>query len=118
MKKQLVFVRDGSHGIENIVVLEFTLSHVLKEQERSITTGWLRDQLIGAVTAWIEGSPEGDEAWRNSCEDLNIGDLVRDGFESLKPFLRSHAIQDVEVVFEYSFDSDYVKFDLCLNAKA
>lgn len=118
MKRHLVFVRQGTRGLENIVVLEFTLSNDIEGVFFKITPEWLRDQLIGAVTAWIEGSPEGDEAWRASSEDLNVGDLVSNGFdESLKPFLRSHYILDVECVFEFSGDDDYVPFDTILNAK-
>jgi hypothetical protein len=28
-----------------------------------------------AVTRWVQETPEGHEAWEDSCDDLNIGDL-------------------------------------------
>jgi hypothetical protein len=49
-----------------------------------------------AVTEWVCKTDEGMALWEYSCEDLNIGDLLCDGFDSLMPFLNKRGIKSVD----------------------
>lgn len=66
VKHEIAFIRTGSYGlIQNIAVCTFTAQH-----------GNSLEILQEAVTQWINNTDEGREAYEDSCEDFNIGDLA------------------------------------------
>lgn len=63
-----------------------------------------------ALTRWMLRTPEGREAWKDSHEDFNIGDL--DSYlkaPTLKPFLEEVCI--AEVAITYLGRGDFYPYD-------
>lgn len=73
---------------------------------------YFKEDLTNALTRWAEETPEGKNAWRQSCQDFNIGDLscCQDD-PTLKPYLTAAGISDLsvdtvpKVAQDWSFDS-------------
>jgi hypothetical protein len=75
-------------------------------------------ELKRAVTSWIDKTPEGREAYEESCEDFNIGDLANwQSRDLLKPWGVENLSIDTDCASdEYHFDShlyDGEGFDEC-----
>ena len=91
------FVRMDRTGIDAMRVVEFTTAAETKED--------VLKRLERALTGWIMETEEGKAAWRESSEDLNIGDLVSyfdvqgNPAASLKPYLKRERIFKVKDVF-------------------
>ena len=94
---QVCFVRVDGASIDALRVVEFTAHAETKEDALN--------RLERAVTKWIRETNEGKAAWRESSEDLNIGDLAAyfdargNVVASLKPFLKQEGILNVRDVF-------------------
>ena len=93
----ICFVRMDRTGIDAMRVVEFTTVAENKED--------VLKRLERALTRWIEETEEGKEAWRESSEDLNIGDLISyfdaegNPAASIKPYLKQKGIFKVKDVF-------------------
>lgn len=58
----------------------------------------LRERVTQAVTDWIAVSSEGKEAWDDSSENFNIGDLANHtGNAGLAFILAQYGIMDLEI---------------------
>lgn len=69
--------------------------------------------LTASVTNWIKETEEGREAWEESCEDFNVGDLFLQSRELLRPFLEKYGIAGVDLVYQLS-EGEEVSFDRIL----
>ncbi len=91
------FVRMDRTGIDAMRVVEFTAVAETKED--------VLKRLERAVTGWITETAEGKAAWRESSEDLNIGDLIScfdaegNPVASLKPYLKREGIFKLKDAF-------------------
>jgi predicted Fe-Mo cluster-binding NifX family protein len=66
-----------------------------------------------AITDWILETEEGKEAWAESCEDFNIGDvLMHYPSESLTRYLRKRGVNVLSL--EQATTADVVSFDRIL----
>ena len=58
----------------------------------------LQDQIARAVTEWVKNTEAGKEAWKQSSEDFNIGDLsLCLGNEELLALLKKNNVIDIEI---------------------
>lgn len=94
---QICFFRADGTSIDALRVVAFTTHAETKED--------VLKRLERAVTKWIQKTEEGKAAWRESSEDLNIGDLATyfdargNAVASLKPYLRQEGILKVKDLF-------------------
>lgn len=71
-------------------------------------------RLMNALTAWRDYTEEGMEAWKESAEDFNVGDLsVYVGNASLEKYLNDHYINSVEIE-SYNADGAVGNYDKVL----
>jgi len=58
----------------------------------------LLKRFVEAVTAWVRNTQEGKEAYDQSDQDYNVGDLANDIDQpSLAPYLEAHGLLDLEI---------------------
>jgi len=73
--------------------------------------------LKAAVSCWVVLTSEGNDEWKDSSEDFNIGDLAMlqgsDAFKTLEPFLADQGIHGLEV-HTYSADVGDWNYDTVL----
>ena len=104
----VVFMRPGSFGsIDTLAVYEFTHSPRLKTQEDVL------EAIRSAVTAWVTTTKEGKEAWEDSSDDMNIGDIGGDPPLSLRRLLKQEGITGWTCVCQVG-DLDTVPYDTVL----
>ena len=103
MKTQLVFIRH--EGIEKIDVLSVV---AFEHHIRHDTPAKLMEALKAGVTQWVKTSGAGKELWKQSSEDLNIGDLVteRDEDKSLYRALHDQGILRWKETFSLTVDNE------------
>jgi hypothetical protein len=93
----ICFVRVDRTGIDAMRVVELTTVAESKED--------VLKRLERALTAWIMETEEGKSAWRESSEDLNIGDVISyfdaegNPVASLKSHLKQEGILKVKDLF-------------------
>jgi hypothetical protein len=93
----ICFIRVDRTGVDALRVVEFATVAENKED--------VLKRLERALTKWIMETKDGKAAWRESSEDLNIGDLVSyfdvqgNPVASLKPYLKRERIFKVKDVF-------------------
>jgi alpha-L-arabinofuranosidase len=116
MNKRIIpFIREGT-GDMMIVILSFTLDVDLKKAIR---------KLVEAVTLWVRTTDEGWACWKQSKEDLNIGDLSL-YYDEFQTWVRAQAelnkessfikLTDFEILYTLSSE-DKVSYDLHLFHK-
>jgi hypothetical protein len=77
--------------------------------------------LSKGLTAWVQETDEGKDAWDNSSSSFNISDLLacvdQNGtpIESLRPYLEKEGILRVKNLFLVT-DTDQVNYDRILAA--
>ena len=60
--------------------------------------GQILQPLTAAITLWINETKAGHEAWRDSCEDFNVGDLTAYLEDAeLKARLKAQGIYELEI---------------------
>lgn len=60
--------------------------------------GQILQPLTAAVTQWINETKAGRDAWRDSCEDFNVGDLAACLEDAeLKARLKALGVNDLEI---------------------
>ena len=67
--------------------------------EESLKSAVFLESLRRAITRWINGTARGKEAWEESCEDFNIGDLGNEFplDETLIGFLADEGISNLKL---------------------
>jgi hypothetical protein len=70
IKSHLAFVRKDIAKIENMVVIQLEHNKCLTNQRQVL------DALTKGITKWVENTQEGQELWKYTSEDLNIGDIL------------------------------------------
>lgn len=84
------------------------------ENDALRTEGAFLDALIGALSRWVRETQTGRDAWEESSEDFNVGDLSNyHGDPSLTPILADVGIMDLRVKV-YSADRSTWTFDTVL----
>jgi hypothetical protein len=106
---QLLFVRhEGVDVIDALMVVGVDHDGRFKDPREAFNA--VRD----AVTAWMVGSADGREAWEQSGEDFNIGDLLAGGCSgSLRPFLEDRGISDLRADYQLG-ENEEVHYDTVL----
>lgn len=90
---QLTFIRQGTRGVENLLVLGI-------DSEQPLTRETAMTALRNGLSAWAK-TPDGLKAWDHSCEDYNVGDFLGDmDHPDLVALLKAEGIVKVDVVFE------------------
>lgn len=107
VRTDLVFTRNQKFHLENLLILRFTHTENLQNEEEVL------EALERAVTEWVETTPEGREAWEDSCEDFNIGDFCCQEDPQLQDCLKTHGIHSVETRFEL-VESQEISYDRIL----
>jgi hypothetical protein len=67
-------------------------------------------RIIDAVTHWARKDLEGQNAWKESSEDFNVGDLANYKEDVFNPYLKQYGITLLEVE-AYSMDDDGDSWD-------
>lgn len=97
---EIAFIRQDGMAIDQLVAIRFTHGDTLLRQDQVFRA------FTRAVTKWVETTEMGREAWINSSEDLNIGDLLSgyDGCPSFNrqfnPLLKEQGIDDWKVIYQ------------------
>lgn len=68
------FIRQENFGIENVCLLTITDKEEIDPRSDHDAIWALK----GAITEWVESTPEGQKAYQMSSEDYNIGDFIND----------------------------------------
>lgn len=119
---QLAFIRQGSHGLENLIVVKFMCEDWLRNREivpQGDIARTRKELLLGkldvALSDWMDETKEGAIAWDRSSKDFNIGDLVNVDMASLRPYLAKYGIYETEIIYSFSSMNDWdVNFDRVL----
>lgn len=102
---RITFSRHNGYCLENLVVIEFLHNASLKSPQKVL------EAFEQAITLWVETSPKGQEAWKNSCEDLNIGDLLNETWDkSLEDLLKKEGIASWRCLYEL-VEGEEVSYD-------
>lgn len=64
----LLFLRQESCSV--------TAMALVQGRTRMPTNADVLEGIKGVLTSWVAGTPEGGQAWLESSEDLNIGDVL------------------------------------------
>lgn len=110
IERVIPFVREGSRGIETIIIVRCKVDPVQKTTETTI------EVLKEVVTSWIKGFDDGRKAWEYSGGDFNIGDLAmydKSFLETEKDLLAHYGIHDFEIVCGFDH-TEAVPFDTVL----
>lgn len=60
--------------------------------------GQILQPLTAAITQWINETKAGKDAWRDSCEDFNVGDLATCLEDAeLKARLKARGVHELEI---------------------
>jgi len=106
MTHRFVIVRTGEPETRAVVEVE---SETLQRRETV-------DAVSRAITAWVRNTAEGKNAYADSSEDYNIGDLSQDQEDpTLQPFLRAEGIERLTVEIQAEDEADeYWTYDFHL----
>lgn len=84
---------------------------------RKLAVGTIIRILTNALTQWVQETPEGKKAWKDSGEDFNIGDyaLCEEQFLKWLPHakLTSKGIQDIKLLYNANVDG-FIRYDKVL----
>ena len=104
---------DGSDGLINLAVVEFTVRPSLSSRQALVA-------LKKVLTQWVKTTKNGKDAWKQSSEDFNIGDLAL-----CEEDFRKYGAKALETQGVYSFNilycgdvADAEMFDTILIDKA
>lgn len=108
---KICFLRPDGPRIDALRIVEVVSTTEDKEKTlQALTTAFSR---------WIEETPEGKKAWKDSSEDFNIGDAM-DFFstkgtpvKSLAPFLKDQGILRIFKLYDLT-DTDRESYDRVL----
>jgi len=96
-----------NHKVEFIVVRASISELTFARIDATVTREELTREVVflkalqGALTQWAAGTSEGKEAWEDSSEDFNVGDLSYEiGDESMKPYLEKAGIAYLNIGVE------------------
>ena len=109
---QFVVPRDSRDEV-TFAVIHARVS--LKAQKKGMGINEFLDALKQAVTNWIKTTTEGRQAWENSSQDFNIGDLANENIGPINAYLKHHgiAIDDINV-FSMDCSAGCWEFDTVL----
>ena len=98
---------------------ETTLATVEATVDVPESMGDFQDRLTRALTKWALESNEGAQAWKNSSQDFNIGDLSNytDNY-TLKGFLKEQGIHELTITTVSSDRTGTWSFDDVLIDKS
>lgn len=105
---EIAFSRMDGCELDTLAVIVFE-HHAKLDTEAAVLAA-----LKQGVTNWVKTTKEGKEAWEDSVEDLNIGDL--DGHENnpeLQASLAAEGITDWDCIFSLSIGNQ-VSYDKIL----
>ena len=112
MKKiRVCFIRMDGARVDALRVVEITTD--------ARTKGEAMQRLTRAIDQWIRNTDEGREAWAESSEDFNVGDLAGylDGcgkaVQSLQHYLKGEGIARIKDLFVLT-DSEQESYDRIL----
>jgi hypothetical protein len=90
---RLFFIRVQSFGgmLENLMCVDVKLAEGVE-----LTTKEAYEAIEDACTKWANETTEGRNAWEDSSEDFNIGDLACGMCPSLRTYLLEKGIEDIE----------------------
>ena len=116
MKKlRVCFIRMDGAQVDALRVVEITTA--------ARTKGEAMLRLTRAIDQWIRNTDEGREAWAESSEDFNVGDLAGylDGcgkaVQSLQHYLKGEGIARIKDLFVLT-DSEQESYDRILALAA
>jgi len=116
MKKiRVCFIRMDGARVDALRVVEITTD--------ARTKGEAMQRLTRAIDQWIRNTDEGREAWAESSEDFNVGDLAGylDGcgkaVQSLQHYLKGEGIARIKDLFVLT-DSEQESYDRILALAA
>jgi hypothetical protein len=102
-ERNLPFVRHEGLGVSTVAMLR-TRSRLQSGEE-------IVDAIVRAMTVWVGSTEAGRRAWSGTCQDLNVGDLLVEGYlqdEELKTLMLAQGvvveeglIADCEEAFSY-----------------
>jgi len=110
---KVCFIQADEMGITKLQVVEF---HTCAGSEPETL-----QRLSKGLTAWVQETDEGKDAWDNSSSSFNISDLLacvdRSGtpVASLRPYLEKEGILRVKSLFLVT-DADQANYDRILAA--
>lgn len=97
---------------------EATFAVVACDESWSIKTPTdIRHKVRHAVTEWMRTSPEGRQAWKNSSEDFNVGDLASQlADHDLQRCLSQRGVENltIDVYSNHNRPDPYWTYDLVL----
>lgn len=106
-KTQIAFTRKEGGFIDQLLVVEFHHAESINSIEK------VMQAFSGAITEWVENTEDGLEAWEQSTEDLNIGDLISEDTQSLNPFLQKYGILKWQTIYQLH-EKEEVSYDRVL----
>ena len=114
-KIRVCFIRMDGARVDVLRVVEITTD--------ARTKGEAMQRLTRAIDQWIRNTDEGREAWAESSEDFNVGDLAGylDGcgkaVQSLQHYLKGEGIARIKDLFVLT-DSEQESYDRILALAA
>lgn len=101
---------------ESIKEDTFAVVSAVVEDEKLRKEKHFLEQLQKAVTEWVKTTKDGKEAWKDSSEDFNVGDLA--GHTMCESFLDilqgKYGIRDLHIVTNSQDDNGHWSFDTVL----
>lgn len=107
MRTKIAFIRRDAETIDAMAVIEFTHHHKLDTEEKILAA------FKAGVTQWARTSEAGQELWKSSSNDLNIGDLGGVEDRALDYALRDQGILAWEDVFSLTGTNE-ASYDMAL----
>lgn len=88
-----IVTRPGEHGgIQTVATVTARVTHEDLTEEKPFL-----EALTHAITQWIKYTSAGREAWKNSSEDFNIGDLSMHLDEGLMDYMKEEGIKTLNI---------------------
>lgn len=107
-----IFTRTEDLKISTIAIILFITAKKMTELQ-------IVAILIKYITEWLKTTQDGKEAWIQSCEDLNIGDLTlcEEEFRKWLKKKKSQDLIDLEILY-CGETKGTINFDACLVDKS
>lgn len=105
----LPFIRQEGIRITTLAIVQFGLGDKDVELETEPV-----EALYNAVTAWVDETEDGRACWKESCGDLNIGDLAQYDESFAKYAEAKGHLKNFSILY-FGDCSDMVPFDKVLS---
>jgi len=103
---KLLIVRQDGFSVSRAVVLTCTTTETIKQSSD------LKEALVKACTKWSK-TEKGSQAWEDTSNDFNFGDLMCYMDESMMQFISDEGIENFEICDDIEI-CDILNYDTIL----